>query len=116
MTQEQVLEGNKLIACFVGYKYNIGFKSYELKKDGVVVNSIGLPLLMTGFKYNSSWDWLMPVVEKIESIKNSDDYEVDIFGKCCDIGGQFEGVCKTKIEGTYKAVVEFIKWHNKQQK
>lgn len=59
-----------------------------------------------------TWNDLMPVVEFIEAIKNSDDYEIDIFGNCCDIGGKIEKVGKTKIEATWLAVVEFIKGYN----
>ena len=67
--------------------------------------------------YNSSWDWLMPVVEKIESLdivcfeknlQEEGDYQA-LFTKGNDIF-----ICHyadTSIEATYKAVVEFIKQH-----
>ena len=67
--------------------------------------------------YNSSWDWLMPVVEKIESLdivcfeknlQEEGDYQA-LFTKGEDIF-----ICHyadTSIEATYKAVVEFIKQH-----
>ena len=69
--------------------------------------------------YHNSYAWLMPVVEKIESL----GYPTVI--KCIGIGQRltvvldggelFEGeICTTKIEATYKAVVEFINWYNKQ--
>ena len=65
--------------------------------------------------YNLSWDWLMPVVEKIESLdivsfeknlQEEGDYQA-LFTKGDDIL-----ICHyadTSIEATYKAVVEFIK-------
>jgi hypothetical protein len=66
--------------------------------------------------FNHSWDWLMPVVEKIESTEDSDGYgnNVEIINTLCiirdanygDILIESEGV--TKLEATYKAVVEFI--------
>jgi hypothetical protein len=102
------LEGNKLISSFMGlagktgneYPIGIGWCTDE------------------HMQYHSSWDWLMPVVEKIEAIENSDDYEVDIFGNCCEIGtnDNHSAVGKTKIEATWKAVVQFIQWYNQNKK
>ena len=43
-------------------------------------------------QFHTSWDWLMPVVEKIYSI----DADVDFFKNI-------------SLEDTYKAVIEFIK-------
>lgn len=63
-------------------------------------------------RYHHSWDWLMPVVEKIESLRdlNGDAYRFSI--DMCNVsientdieilGGDF------KINTTYKAVVKFI--------
>jgi hypothetical protein len=50
------IEGNKLIAEFMGYHYKDGFiyadnpESAKLKKD---------------CKYHTSWDWIMPCWEKL---------------------------------------------------
>jgi hypothetical protein len=50
--------------------------------------------------YDKSWDWLMPVVEKIE------DYLADNVGKA----GYFdECLSSNDLEVRYQAVVEFIK-------
>jgi hypothetical protein len=71
--------------------------------------------------YDSNWNWLMAVVEKIEDeclmnviIENS---AVTIEGRC--INGAFYSKQTswqiqygTKIDMTNKAVVEFIKWYN----
>ena len=90
------------------------------------------------FKYHTRWDWLMPVVEKIESIRHIgiDAIYFKIEGKTCQIWTYFdvkeflrltgddknEGnkfrvghTAKTKIEATYHACVDFIKWHNSQK-
>ena len=48
-------------------------------------------------KYHKSWDWLMPVVEKIYSL----DAHIDFFRVI-------------NLEATYKAVVEFIKQYNNE--
>ena len=67
--------------------------------------------------YHSSWDWLMPVVEKIEK---ECSHEVVIFSTHCNVNqgkthdmGYIGG--KTKIEAVYKSVIEFIKWYNQNK-
>lgn len=78
-------------------------------------------------KYNSSWDWLMPVIDKIESIYDN-SIAVKINGIDCTIstGSQYaiaypEKDChieirgKNRFEATYKAVVKFIKWYNSNE-
>jgi hypothetical protein len=65
-----------------------------------------------GLAYHKSWDWLMPVVEKINKI-----YEGSILE---DREGQwsFEKILNTRVncelELLHKAVVEFIKWYRTQ--
>lgn len=76
-------------------------------------------------KYHTSWDWLMPVVEKIESIKNEHGftYSVRMSGKFCTVESvnysmidmQLKGAGNTKLQATYQAVVQFIEWYNKQK-
>jgi len=48
------------------------------------------------YNYHTSWDWLMPVVDKIYQL----DSNADFFGSI-------------NLEATYKEVVEFINEHNK---
>ena len=108
---------NELIAEFHdGTTFDEGGLCTDLEKKYSWRPGVYDPLRVEHLNYHASWDWLMPVVDKIERIKNSDDYEVDIFGNCCDIGGRFEAIGKTKIEATYKAVIEFIKWYNANKK
>lgn len=75
-------------------------------------------------KYHKSWDWLMSVVEKIESL----GFEVRIEGISCKINRVLEKdspivswVCgdtkrKRKIKLVFRAIRTFIKWHNEQPK
>jgi hypothetical protein len=88
-------------------------------------------------KFTSSYDWLMPVVEKIESISyiGIDAIYFQIKSKQAQIWTYFDikeflrltgddknadnkfkiSVSgKTKIEAVYGAVIEFIKWYAKQ--
>lgn len=77
--------------------------------------------------YHKSWDWLMPVVEKIESLgKNT--LISNISGHYCNImtgvslmessinnPSKFLGQGESKIEAVYKALVEFINWYNQNK-
>ena len=71
--------------------------------------------------YNSNWNWLMQVVEKIESLDGHlhiCDNDVFVhFPKrikgCVRING--ESLKLSKIEAVYNACVEFIKWYNENK-
>lgn len=79
--------------------------------------------LIEELKYNNSWDWLMPVVEKIENLRLDNDlrFGVEIHVNGCrimrswttsaikDFGWHQTG---SKIKSTYNAVIQFIKWYN----
>ncbi|NJM13994.1 MAG: hypothetical protein HC896_00170 [Bacteroidales bacterium] len=62
--------------------------------------------------YQSDWDWLMPVVEKIESIEG---VNFNIFSSEAKISIRYDivlnSVSETKIEAVYNTVIEYIKWH-----
>lgn len=123
---------NGLIALFMELEQDL-----ESFRHVFLVNGYWLP--KSKLKYHTSWDWLMPVVEKIESLCmwvtiGSD--KVDIYWN----GGipvsmpnltSFDDICVTfdcewskhakpdassKIEAVWKAVVRFIKWFNEQNK
>jgi|TARA_B110000908_G_C10054765_1_gene357872 hypothetical protein len=95
------MNNNKLIAEFMGdYAYNI---------EGAIPYG----------DFTNSWDWLMPVVEKIESL----GYEFFIVEDRIKIAHNTDHSTETiidftlggsKRDATYKAVVEFVKWHNKK--
>jgi uncharacterized protein YyaL (SSP411 family) len=53
--------------------------------------------------YHTSWDWLMPVAEKIMWDNDIED------NQCTNIA---EALCDAKIDRVYDAVVEFIKEYN----
>ena len=80
-------ENNKLIAEFMGKE--IYQKHHESN-------------------YHYSWDWLMPVINKIRSMDST--YEVEEVGKydCDNEMSHYE----FDLELTYESVVEFIKEYN----
>tara|TARA_R100000315_G_C5117435_1_gene67107 strand:- start:39 stop:326 length:288 start_codon:yes stop_codon:yes gene_type:complete len=82
------MKDNKLIAEFMGAEPDK--KTFFLKGKEV-------------YFYHTSWDWLMPVVEKC--------FEVAYDGQMVDIMHHLQ---VADIERTYEEVVEFIEEYNVQ--
>ena len=97
------MNDNKLIAEFMGYEVKHG-KCYSPKyNDGTIA-----PM-----QFDRSWDWLMPVVEKIESLGywvNRNDGDITISNKSDMV--VITPMSSGGIDMMYKAVVEFIKEQN----
>ncbi len=112
---------NKLIAEFMGVKpVDNWFDGFELYKAGLPFAYGTMGNGTDELKFKSSWDWLMPVIEKIDSTILETDvisiehnityienykYEMTITG---------EG--KNRLEACYNAVCEYITWHNEKSK
>ena len=104
--QEDIMRDNQIIAEFMGYP--------ELGTEGD----------FSYLKYHTSWDWLMEVVEKIESderydveilqygtriIERTKTDLIEVVNNIADIS--FD----SKIEHTYDAIVKFINEYNKRK-
>lgn len=73
-----------------------------------------------GSKYHSSWDWLMPVVEKINKLNKM--VSINLWSEMnateCkiynwELGAPYqETECEEPIKAVWSCVVEFIKWYN----
>ena len=109
---KNIVENNKLIADFMGYeKYTYrGYTMYVFEEDNHRTE--------VDLHYHKNWNWLMDVVEKIDSI----GYSVNISSSMVYINSDNGRIVnpiligvKTKIECLYEAVVEFIKWYNEQK-
>ena len=60
-------------------------------------------------KYHSSWDWLMPVVKKINTIAHEQElYDVAEYEQLADY------LIGADIDNTFRHVIEFIEWYNLQ--
>ena len=113
MNKEEILAGNALFAEFMGGILDSPpSKYYYFPKKG---------RYETELRYHSSWEWLMLVVEKIESL----GFDVKIKGITCSINRLCEeetiiqfvlGDRARKIELVWSVVLEFIKWYNEQPK
>ena len=100
-------ESNKLIAEFMGLHTIVETNGVTFKDN----NTGEIHLI----NYNTEWNWLMEVVEKIESL----GYRIEIVKHICRIYlSNKETIIISentpKIEAVYIACVEFIKWYNKQ--
>lgn len=85
--------------------------------DGYILNDYGSECSVVELRYDSSWEWLMPVVEKIESECGA---SVEIRQGYCGIIHHRTREWQTshmgsKIESTYKAVVQFIQWYTQNK-
>ena len=98
------MKENKLIAEFMGSEWH---KAWF--KDVCIISPSNI-----SYKFHSSWDWLMPVVQKIESL----GYVFTIQGGKAEFGEMISKpqcfTSKDKLSSTYDAVVEFIKQLDKE--
>lgn len=133
---DEILKGNRIIAFFD-----------STIKDYPESNSFYLPqhskddfedwVHEKDLKYHLSWDWLMPVIEKIEYLYATDGIlpRFEINSHICSFSVGYpefkkhkQWICgcykdspekekqNTKIEAAYYVCVEFIKWYNSLNK
>lgn len=114
---------NELIAEFMGGKYDEMSHSWTglPKKHGGYSTPVNWAWDSNDILYDTSWDWLMPVVEKINNTMHptlNERIDVIIYRRTCHINDMqqiiIETTGKDMLECTYKAVVQFIKWHKQQ--
>lgn len=120
-----IIESNKLIAEFMGIEPFSEIGQYEAKDIIIALDMTMNPCIhfnsfldvvyIDDFRFHESWDWLMPVVEKIESL----GYNVKIYTwakgtvHSCSIEGvsiDYNGDSKLRL--VYESIIEFIKWYN----
>lgn len=124
------MENNKLIAKFMGFStqsdavdertlaYYVG--DSIINADNTNNENEDNVFHPEDMKFNSSWDWLMSVVERIENfgyefiivesrcyVKHNTDHSIEELFHIETIG--------SKIDTTYKAVLKFINNYNKKQ-
>ena len=88
------MKDNKIIAEFMGLEMHESKHRYITTYYVIIAE---VPIELPHLQYHTSWDWLMPVVQKIRL----EDLDFDVL----EIGLPFNDV--------YDAVVEFINEYNK---
>jgi hypothetical protein len=133
-------ENNRLIAEFMEFKQCKGIRSesgkyfdYWVKENfscieeqeiqiesewgyGLVEQDL---LFAEQLKFHIDWNWLMQVVDKIDSLCRNTGFEIYSRYAHIRVNNNLtisSGVCTNKIESVYNACVEFIKWYNEQPK
>jgi len=93
-SSQEVIDNNRLIAIFMN-------NYQKLSQDP----EFG--------KFHLQWDWLMPVVKKIRDVINVELYSDDYFN-IADLTKRMNSY-DYDLNQVYEAVVEFIKWYNKNK-
>lgn len=98
---------NELIADFMEFPY---------KRTGLTFSEPRVLFVSKAkMEYHTSWDWLMPVVDKIERLGNRCEIGIT---KCKIYSADYNRetfYAATKILAVYEHVVDFIKWYNETQ-
>lgn len=119
MEENDIHDGNQFIAQFMGgYLRDQGRGDVIWDHKNYMSPLVGrYPLEL---EYATNWSWLMPVVEKIEKLPG---VSVHMQNDLCEIKPgllrplfTINVLAETKIEATYKAVVEFVQYYNSRDK
>lgn len=122
--QKTVLEGNRIIADFMGIKIGVDLYSWRPGCQD--------PIQEHNLNFHASWGWMMDVVEKIADTPMEDfinektedgGYAYPItFGRRTEIGEwmvKFRGhgvhTADTLLKAAWEAAVDFIEWYNQQK-
>lgn len=113
--ENQILEGNELIAEF------IGFEKEKNQGDPPLYNASPYntkwqyvhPIEML---FHRSWDWLMPVLDKITWHWRMSNQDFCVYKNDTDtMITEIHEPELSQIQCVWLGVVEYIKWHNKQK-
>jgi len=96
-------ENNELIAEFMGVEKENGLYLFTTPMDDYKTDEL---------YFDTSWDWLMPVVRKIIEICCNDDVDSFLSDEYTSI---LETIPLAIIEDSHKVVVEFIKFYNQNK-
>jgi len=115
MTKEEILEGNKLIAEFMGAIAIDNYPDHALldfvKKENYPNDSRYHSNSL--LRYHFDWSWIIPVIKRIESVRN---ITVAIAASTCRIWNftdcLFSMFGETKEEAVFSAIIQFVKYYN----
>ena len=92
--ENEIIEGNKLIAEFMEVEINNCTSYPEEGRKCFHIDDV---------EYHSSWDWIMPVIKRF-NITEFDEWE--------DFGELVAALSAASIEDTWRIIVNGIKWYN----
>ncbi len=108
MTPQDTIEaGNVLIAAFDQRKFY-----------GHTINNFGEGTFnkLPEMKYHTSWDWLMPVCKKLESLPDTENFNDADYNKWVENSECLgEALWTCDIEAVWQACVQFIVWWNQNK-
>lgn len=114
-------EMNRAIAEFMGFKKKLGSLNHFSVPKGEDLKYRAFTLDLKNMPYHSSWEWLMPVIEKIPAL-NPDKgrvwFKYEISPCYCRIESngcmEWKDNSVTTIDAVYRTVYNFITWYNQQ--
>jgi len=136
MTEQEIQEGNKLILEFMEFPRALkqvinDTRVYYDVTELELPNGVSIAA-QEHFIFHRSWDWLMPVVEKIESLDFASIFMSKTYHGEFSIEISWEtptyhlkqnnkyfiikDKALSKKESIWTAIVEFIKWYNTKEK
>lgn len=116
MNREQIIEGNQLIAEFMGGKYKTVYNGVDNSQQDYFFmpnDTIDNPRMdfEHDLPYHKSWDWLMPVYQEISRI-----WVNDTRPKQKEWEDTYRAIQNrlglNQIFGMWQLVVHFIQWYN----
>lgn len=111
MSTEEIIEGNNILAVFMGGRYanecTIQLKSNEIWLPYWGINRFDTIRLGAGhiLEYHKSWDWLVPVIQKLSPMSWNVRKPAEL------VSAIFSG----NVEIAWIICVENIKHHNRIQ-
>jgi hypothetical protein len=104
MTKEEILEGNRLIAEFMGGKF---YRDTPLLLMVPVISPAGNKIkCIDKLRYHESFDWLIPVAKKAAHHVRVNDRGFSMQKRIHEALNTFD------IEALYGSVITFINWYN----
>ena len=112
MTDQQILEDNKLIAEFMGLKTYRDHIDHMNGSVETILCQSPIDSTTQSMQFHSSWDWLMPVAKKIITLCNEEREELfhSDYHKAI-----WKTIPKADIEDSFRVVVGFITWDNQNR-
>ena len=131
MTEQEIIEGNKLIAEFMGHQKYATY-GYIIHEDGTypavdehwheqesfrgskgkrfTPSTMMLYISHKDLHYDDSWDWLMPVVKKCYRLQYKQGWKkVNCIQHCLT---SYDFMSDIAIEIVWEEVIKFINWYN----